>query len=186
MRLIVGLGNPGREYEASRHNVGFRCLDELAARHHIDLSRRAFKSLVGSGDIAGERVILAKPQTYMNLSGEAVAPLARYYGIPLEHLLVIYDDMDLPLGRIRLRERGSSGGHNGLNSIIAHVGSDQFPRLRIGIGRPLRATARDFVLSRFDKEEEAIAEESVKRAADAVEMVLREGIAAAMNTFNAR
>jgi len=184
LRLIVGLGNPGRQYEQSRHNLGFRCVDELARRWGLAVTKRAFRALIASGYAAGQRVLLAKPQTYMNLSGESVGPLMRYYGLPPADLLVIYDDMDLPLGRIRIRERGSSGGHRGVASIIAALGTDGFPRLRLGIGRPPGEVAVGHVLGRFVGPEEQLAAETLRRAADAVETILAQGLSAAMNEYN--
>jgi peptidyl-tRNA hydrolase, PTH1 family len=184
VHAVVGLGNPGIRYQYSRHNVGFRCLDELSRRHDIPLKRRAFQSYVGSGMIGGVPVLLSQPQTYMNLSGEAVHSMLRYYSLTPADLIVVYDDMDLPLGRIRLRERGSSGGHNGMNSIIQHLATQEFPRLRIGIGRPADAEARSHVLSRFSKDEERLAVKAIAVAADAVEVTLKQGVAAAMNTYN--
>jgi PTH1 family peptidyl-tRNA hydrolase len=184
VRLIVGLGNPGRRYEDSRHNVGFRCLDELARRLGIGLSRRAFEAQVGSGLLGNGRVLLAKPQTYMNLSGESVVPLLRYYGLGPADLVVVFDDMDLPFGKLRVRERGSSGGHRGMTSIISTLGTDEFPRVRIGIGRPPGDDAAGFVLGRFGPGEQTALAEVIARAADAVESIVREGTAAAMNRHN--
>ncbi len=185
MRLVVGLGNPGRRYEQSRHNVGFRCLDELARRWGAVSWRHAFAALVGTAYHEGRRLLLAKPQTFMNLSGEAVAPLLRYYGLTPGDMLVVYDDMDLPLGRIRIRQHGSSGGHRGVESIIAALGTNQFPRLRIGIGRSAEIEAIDYVLGRFSEAEEPILAAVLTRAADAVETIMRDGLAAAMNRYNA-
>ncbi len=185
MRLVVGLGNPGRRYELSRHNVGFRCLDELARRWGVAAWRRAFGALVGAGYFESRRLLLAKPQTFMNLSGEAVGPLLRYFGLVPGEMLVIYDDMDLPLGKLRIRLHGSSGGHRGVESIIAALGTNQFPRLRIGIGRGAGLEAADYVLGRFGEAEEPVVAEALTRAADAVEMIVRDGLAAAMNRYNA-
>ncbi|MCL4466639.1 MAG: aminoacyl-tRNA hydrolase [Chloroflexi bacterium] len=184
MWLVVGLGNPGRQYERSRHNVGFRCLDLVAGRLGVGFTRRGFNSLLATGVLGGQRVLLAKPQTYMNLSGQAVGALTRYYGLRPAIVLVIYDDMDLPLGRLRVRERGSSGGHRGLQSIIDDLGTQEFPRLRIGIGRSDTIAGAAYVLGRFAPEEETVLAETVARAADAVEVALSEGPAAAMNRFN--
>lgn len=185
MRLVVGLGNPGARYAESRHNVGFRCVDELARRLGIALSRRSFNAHLGTGLVGAEKVILAKPQTYMNLSGESVAPLLLYYGLAAADLIVVYDDLDLPYGRLRVRERGSSGGHRGMDSIIRALGSDDFPRVRIGIGRPPGDDAAGYVLGRFGADEAKVLPEVICRAADAVETIIREGPAAAMNRFNA-
>ncbi|MGI5854040.1 MAG: aminoacyl-tRNA hydrolase [Bacillota bacterium] len=181
--LLVGLGNPGTKYEYTRHNIGFQVIELLARRAGIRVNRREMQALVGQGVLCGRDVILVKPQTYMNASGEAVGPLARRYDIALDSLLVIVDDMDLPLGRIRFRGSGSSGGHNGLKSLIAHLGSEDFPRLRVGIGRPVTG-AINYVTSVFSKEEMPLWAQTVQTAADAVECFIAEGILAAMNRFN--
>ena len=189
MKLIVGLGNPGREYSGTRHNIGFAVLGSLARKHGINFDKRCCHSRAGEGRIAGQEVAFAKPQTYMNLSGDAVSALIRRYKIKLADILVIHDDLDLPLGKIRLRAGGSAGGHNGLKSIIASVGSMEFARLKIGIGRPEiagieRRDVVDHVLSDFDAADRKIAEEAVIRAVEATEMVLEDGLEAAMNKFN--
>ncbi|MFN2231693.1 MAG: aminoacyl-tRNA hydrolase [Anaerolineae bacterium] len=158
--LIVGLGNPGREYAGNRHNVGFDCVDLLAEKHGIALSKSQHKARLGTGQVAGRQAILAEPQTYVNSSGEAVGAVARYYKVAPEDVLVIYDDLDLPQGTIRLRPGGSSGGHNGIKSIIEHLGTQAFPRVRIGIGRPPgRMEPKDYVLQDFSAaEREGMAE----------------------------
>lgn len=184
MKLIVGLGNPGRAYAANRHNVGFQCLNFLARAHGIPFSQRRGKSRLGSGRVAGEEVVLAKPRTFMNRSGEAVAALVRRFSLPLTDLLVIYDDLDLPLGGIRLRGRGGPGGHKGMESIIAHLGSEDFPRLRVGIGSPTEGEAVGYVLSDFTPDERPVIEEVRKRVAEAVRCFLAEGLEAAMNKYN--
>ena len=184
MKLIVGLGNPGREYQGARHNVGFVVVDILARRHGIHVKARRSKSLVGEGVIAGEKVVLAKPLTFMNLSGEAVGALVRRYRIDPSDIIVIADDVNLPLGRLRIRAGGSSGGHKGLRSIIHSLGMEDFPRIRVGIGSP-KGEMVDFVLSRFHKSERGVVDEAVNRAADAVEAILSEGIEPTMNRFNA-
>ena len=185
VKLIVGLGNPGPRYANNRHNVGFQCLDRLAQAHGLTFQRRENKALLARGQIAGVEVILAKPQTYVNLSGQAVERLARSYRVPLEDILVIYDDMDLPLGRIRLRPGGGAGGHKGVRSIIEHLGSRDFPRLRVGIGRPPgRMDPVDYVLGDFTPEERLVIEKAYERAIAAVECWLREGIVEAMNRYN--
>ena len=185
VKLIVGLGNPGPRYANNRHNVGFQCLDRLAQAHGLAFRKRENKVLLARGQIAGVEVILAKPQTYVNLSGQAVERLARSYQVPLEDILVIYDDMDLPLGRIRLRPGGGAGGHKGVRSIIEHLDSRDFPRLRVGIGRPPgRMDPVDYVLGDFTPEERPVIEEAYERAIAAVECWLREGIVAAMNKYN--
>jgi len=187
MRLIVGLGNPGEEYEWSRHNLGFLLIDKLAADAGTAVKRRECRSLVGAASIEGERTRLVKPQTFMNLSGEAVAGLLARYEIadPAKALLVISDDLALPFGKIRLRARGTAGGHNGLKSIIAAIGTNEFIRLRIGIqpSHPV-SDARNFVLDEFRKPQRVEVEEILARAAEAVHAVLRDGIAKAMSVYN--
>ena len=183
--VIVGLGNPGSEYAQTRHNMGFRCLDRIAGDHSIALSRRHRSALVGEGVVEERRVVLAKPRTFVNRSGQAITfLLARYRTSPRE-LLVIYDDLDLPLGRVRLRPEGSAGGHNGIKSITHALGTQDFPRLRVGIGRPpAGADQVEYVLGTMSEEELEPASEAVERAAEAVASVLADGIAAAMNRFN--
>ena len=183
-KLIVGLGNPGRKYAGNRHNVGFQCLDRLAKAWGLSFGRRKRKALLAQGEIAGLKVILAKPQTFMNLSGEAVERLARFYKLPPESTLVIYDDLDLPVGKIRLRPEGGSGGHKGMKSIIEHLGANGFPRLRVGIGRPPHGDPVDYVLEDFAPYELIVIERAYERVVSAVELWLVEGIAAAMNSYN--
>jgi PTH1 family peptidyl-tRNA hydrolase len=182
--LIVGLGNPGQKYAFNRHNVGFQCLDRLARAHGLKFTERKAKALLARGRIEGVEVVLAKPLTYMNLSGEAIEFLVRIYQLRPEDILVIYDDLDLPFGRIRLRSKGGAGGHKGMKSIIEHVGTDSIPRLRIGIGRPKQGDTVDYLLSDFTPEEGILIEESYERAIAAVERFLTKGIVAAMNEFN--
>jgi len=183
--LIAGLGNPGREYRENRHNVGFMVLDRLATRLGLTFSRLESKALLTKGEHEGRRLLLAKPQTYMNLSGQAVGALLRYYKVPLEHLLVIYDDVDLPLGTLRLRPGGGSSGQKGMASIIERLGSQDFPRLRVGIGRPPgRMEAAAYVLEDFSRQEAALLPEILDRAAEAVLTFTVEGLPAAMNRFN--
>ena len=185
--LIAGLGNPGPEYAANRHNVGFRCVERLAATHGLAFDKRQKQGLVALGAIGEWRVILAQPQTFMNESGRAVVPLARFYHVPLERLLVVYDDLDLPPGTVRLRPEGGSGGHKGIRSIIDHLGSQEFARLRIGIGRPPgRMDPAAYVLQDFSAEEEPLLEETLERAVAAIETWLREGITVAMDRYNQR
>jgi len=184
VKLIVGLGNPGPRYADTRHNVGFMLLDRLARRHGIEVTRRQCTALTGLGTISGERVCLAKPQTFMNLSGEAVACLCRFFKIVPSDLLIVYDDRDLPLGRIRIRQRGSAGGHRGVESIIDRLGTSDFPRLRIGIGRPQQMEAVQHVLTSFSTDEWPAIEGALDRAADAVEVALAEGLETAMNRYN--
>jgi len=191
--LVVGLGNPGPEYARTRHNAGFLVIDELASRCRTRLKEIKFESYFARTVLARTNLILAKPLTYMNRSGVAVAGLMRHFSIVPEQLLIIYDDMDLSPGRIRLRPAGGSGGHKGVSSIIAHLGSEEFPRLRLGIGRDekqKRAETREqqvisHVLSSFQPEEEIVMQEAVQAAADAVEVFLQKGIEVAMNRFNA-
>lgn len=184
-KMIVGLGNPGLRYARNRHNVGFQIVDALAAKHGLGFDKRQFKALIASGVIDGQRVLLVKPQTFMNLSGEAVQPLVSYYKVELPDLMVVFDDMDLPLGTIRLRPFGGAGGHNGMKSIIARLGSNRFPRLRVGIDRPPgRMDPAAYVLQDFSSEEEAIMAQVRDRAVRALETWLTAGIDAAMNAFN--
>jgi PTH1 family peptidyl-tRNA hydrolase len=186
-QLIVGLGNPGREYRQNRHNAGFMLLDRLAARHKLPaFTKRQGQSLISTGSVAAVPVVLAKPQTYMNLSGQAVGALARFYQVPLERLLVAVDEIDLPLGVLRLRSEGGSAGHNGMKSIIQHLGTESFPRLRLGVGRPPGSkAAAGYVLRDFRGEDAELFDTLLDRAAEAVECWLREGLITAMNRFNA-
>jgi len=184
MKLVVGLGNPGSRYEKTRHNLGFRVVDVLAGRWRIEVNRQKFNAWVGEGLVAGQRTLLLKPTTFMNLSGQAVQPAVAFYKVPLEELLVISDDLDLPIGALRIRASGSSGGHRGLESVIGLLGSDGFARVRIGIGRAERTDAVSHVLGGFSPEEEAEVDAAVQRAADAVECWIADGVTAAMNRFN--
>lgn len=181
--LLVGLGNPGREYRNNRHNVGFMVIDHLAERHNLSLSRKSMQALIGKGEIEGKKVILAKPQTYVNNSGRAVGSLMRYYQIPLPQLMVIQDDLDLPFGKLRLRPSGGSGGQKGLRSISQHLASDAFPRLRIGIGRPPgRMDPADYVLQDFSDAERRILDDLLDSIEKIVHCYLSENIQAAMNS----
>ncbi len=184
--LIVGLGNPGDKYEGTRHNVGFRVVDELARNSQFSIQRLKFHALTGSTVISDQGVLVLKPMTYMNLSGEAVAEAARFYQISPDHVLVVSDDVDLPPGKLRLRKGGSAGGHNGLKSIIQHLGSDQFPRLKVGVGGKPHPDYEmvQWVLGRFPKEDQPTIDAAVSRAADAAVCLLREGIDRAMSQFN--
>jgi len=185
MYLIVGLGNPGTRYTRNRHNVGARCVSRLAAAHGLEFSRRQKNARVARGTISDRPVLLAVPQTFMNESGRAVAPLARFYQVPPERLLVVYDDLDLPPGTIRLRPEGSSGGHRGMRSVIEHLGTQNFPRLRIGIGRPPgQMDPADYVLQDFTPEEETAIEEAIERAIAAIQTWLTEGLEKAMSLYN--
>lgn len=186
--LVVGLGNPGPKYAATRHNVGFMAVDELARRHGLRFSTKQGDSEIARGEIGGTRVILAKPQTYMNNSGRAVGALARFYKLPSTRVVVIYDELDLPVGTIRMREKGSANGHNGLKSVIQHLGTQDFPRLRIGISRPAITDHKqiDWVLGRFTKDEQEVMDGTIPRAADAIEAIITLGIERAMNKYNTR
>jgi PTH1 family peptidyl-tRNA hydrolase len=192
MKLIVGLGNPGKGYAHNRHNVGFRCINHIAKIHSIDIKHHQCQSQVGTGNIAGSKVVLAKPKTYVNLSGDAVNRLMRKYSISINELVVLYDDLDLPLGKIRLRQNGSSGGHKGLKSIISALGSHDFCRIKIGIGRPEQNQSKghdvevvvDHVLGDFTAEEEKVLNPAINTATEAIECIIVEGIVSAMNKFN--
>jgi PTH1 family peptidyl-tRNA hydrolase len=185
LRYIVGLGNPGRNYEKTRHNVGFMVIDELCKRWDLSLNKEKFKGIYGIGSINGEKVILLKPLTYMNLSGESIRPLLDYYEIDIEDLIVIYDDLDLPTGKIRLRTKGSAGGHNGIKSTIQHLGTQNFNRLRIGIDRPVNGMkVPDYVLGAFSEDEQSEIEGAIKQGADACEKWLTHTFLEVMNEFN--
>lgn len=185
--LIVGLGNPGRDYRRNRHNVGFMLLDRLAHDLVLQFTRRQAKALVASGRLGRRKAVLAKPQTYMNLAGESVGRLARFYHVESGDLLVVCDDLDLPLGTLRLRPGGGTAGHNGLRSIVDHLGRQDFARLRIGISRPPgRMEAANYVLQDFDEGDREALEETLDRALQAVRVYAAEGIEAAMTRFNGR
>lgn len=183
--LIAGLGNPGSKYENTRHNVGFDTIDYLSWKHNIKLSKIGFKAIYGEGEIQGVRTILLKPQTYMNLSGESIRDIVAWYKIPLEKVVIVYDDIDLEPGKIRVRPKGSSGTHNGMKSIIYQLQSDGFPRVRIGIGRaPEKWDLADYVLSKFSKEDREVMNKSVEKAADAAIMIATTGVEKTMGTYN--
>lgn len=185
MKIIVGLGNPGQEYSATRHNVGFFVVDELARRWGAQIWRNKFDAEIAEHRSDGEQSLLVKPQTYMNLSGTAVGALVRWHKVSAEDVVVIYDDMDLAVGRLRLRTKGSSGGHRGIESLISHLGTDVFARVRVGVGRPPEGwTVNNYVLSKFSTEEAPLIKEAVERSAQAVECILAQGITKAMNTFS--
>jgi PTH1 family peptidyl-tRNA hydrolase len=184
-RLIVGLGNPGREYERTRHNVGFEVVDLFARLNRVPPARRAGRATLAEGLVEERRVYLMKPTTYMNLSGSAVAAFLRQKPVDLADLIVVADDINLPIGKLRLRASGSDGGHNGLKSLISHLHSREFPRLRVGVGAPVSSAQQvDHVLGRFTRAEAKIVDEAIERAVAALEVWLREGIEAAMNKFN--
>ena len=188
MFIIAGLGNPGKQYEMTRHNIGFHTLDYIAEKHNIKLKKLKFKAVYGEGNIAGEKVYLVKPQTYMNLSGEAIGEMARFYKIPPENIIVINDDISLDMGRIRVRGKGSDGGHNGLKSIIYQLQSDKFPRVKMGVGAPKHKDydLADFVLGRFTKDEIPVMEDAIIKAEGAVCEIIKNGVDSAMNAFNAK
>lgn len=185
MKCIIGLGNPGKKYANTRHNIGFLVIDELLKRTSMKMTQHKFKCDFETVRIGGEKVLLVQPQTFMNLSGEGVRPLLDYFKIETENIAVIYDDLDLPTGRIRLREKGGHGGHNGIKSLITHLGTKEFKRIRIGIGRPIGQMAVvDYVLQMFQKEEEMEVKEAIMLAADASEIFAGSNFNEAMNTCN--
>jgi peptidyl-tRNA hydrolase, PTH1 family len=184
--LIVGLGNPGREYAGNRHNVGFQCVDRLAEAHAIALRKSRFSASFGEGYIGARHVVLAKPMTFMNDSGKAVGPISKWYKVLPERILVIYDDLDLSLGKVRLRPNGSSGGHKGINSIIAALGTRDFNRLRVGIGRPTYGDPVDYVLGDFDREQTPVIQATYDQVLRIVPCFLEEGMLKAMNTYNGK
>ena len=193
MKLVVGLGNPGKAYAHNRHNIGFRCINYLARLHSIPVKQRQCQSQIGIGKIAGVELLLAKPKTFVNVSGQAVSRLMRRYDIAVDDLLVIYDDLDLPPGKLRLRQGGSSGGHKGMDSIISALGSQDFPRIKVGIGRPTgddgTAIADEegiisYVLGDFTPQEQKTIKPTIARVAEGVNCILAEGITTAMNKFN--
>lgn len=186
MFLIVGLGNPTRQYEHTRHNIGFDVIDAIADKYNISISDKSHKALCGKGVIEGTKVVLAKPQTFMNLSGESVAELINYYKMdPETELLVIFDDISLDPGNLRIRKSGSAGGHNGIKNIIAQTGTQDFMRIKVGVGeKPKGWDLADYVLSRFDKDDRELVEEAIVHAVTAAEMILRGEIDQAMNDFN--
>ena len=186
MFIIVGLGNPSKEYEGTRHNAGFEVIDRISDKYNISVDTKKHRALIGKGIIEGQKVILAKPQTFMNLSGESVRSLLDYYKVDEEQeLIVIYDDISLEPGQLRIRLKGSAGGHNGIKNIIAHLGTQEFPRIKVGVGaKPPKMDLADYVLSRFSKEDREKMEQAFKDAAEAVEVMIAEGPDAAMNQFN--
>jgi len=193
LKLIIGLGNPGKTYAHNRHNIGFRCLNHMAKLHSIQVKKHQCQSQTGTGRIAGVEVLLAKPKTFVNLSGKAVGSLMRKYKIPVTDLIVIYDNLDLPLGKLRLRPDGSAGGHKGISSIISALGSEDFPRIKVGIGRPTDGDGNPlsdedvivgYVLSDFTPQEDRTIKPAIDTVAEAIDCILTEGIVAAMNKFN--
>lgn len=186
MYIIAGLGNPDKQYEDTRHNVGFQVIDSIAEKYNIAVDIKKHRAFIGKGIIGGQKVILAKPQTYMNLSGESIISLVEYYKIDVEQeLIVIYDDVSLDVGALRIREKGSAGGHNGIKNIIAHLGGQVFPRIKMGVGeKPPKYDLADYVLGHFTKAEHELIEEGCRSAAHAVEMITAGDIKAAMNQYN--
>lgn len=186
MFIIVGLGNPSKEYEGTRHNAGFEVIDRIADKYNISVDAKKHRALIGKGIVGGQKVILAKPQTFMNLSGESVRSLLDYYKVDEEQeLIVIYDDISLDNGQIRIRAKGSAGGHNGIKNIIAHLGGQVFPRVKVGVGeKPPKYDLADYVLGHFSKEEQELMDEGYDHAVHAVEMILEGDISAAMNEYN--
>ncbi|MFH1777062.1 MAG: aminoacyl-tRNA hydrolase [Candidatus Omnitrophota bacterium] len=184
MKILIGLGNPGIAYKDTRHNIGFRIIDNFAQRHKFLLKKRKFRSIILEGNSCNQKVLLVKAQTFMNLSGEAVRAVVSFYKIVLEEMLVICDDSALPLGKIRLRKKGSAGGHKGIISIIENIHSNNFPRLRVGIGRPRDRNMTNYVLQPFEKEEKKTVETAINLATDAIELWIELGITEVMNTYN--
>lgn len=188
MKIIAGLGNPGREYEGTRHNIGFSVIEQLADQYNISMTEKKHKAVYGRGMIEGEKVILLKPQTYMNLSGESIVDAVHYYKIdPEEDLIVIYDDIDLDPGRIRIRAKGSAGGHNGVKNIITNLGTQIFPRIRVGVGaKPRGWDLVDYVLGRFSGDELSLIEEGKRAACQAVGIIVGQSVEVAMNQLNVK
>ena len=185
MYLIVGLGNPEEEYARTRHNMGFDTINKISEEHNIKVNKTKFNSLYGTGTIAGEKVILVKPQTYMNLSGEAVRDFMNFYKIPADKILVIYDDLDIEPGIIKIRKKGGPGTHNGMKSVVNEIKTENFPRIRVGIGNPeYKNDLLNYILTRIPDEEYKILEKSTQYAAEAVEEIIKNGIDSAMNKYN--
>ncbi|MED3662437.1 aminoacyl-tRNA hydrolase [Ureibacillus sp. FSL K6-8385] len=185
MKLIVGLGNPGKQYEGTRHNIGFMCVDALAAKWNVPLKETKFKGMYAIAHRPEGKVMLLKPLTFMNLSGECVRPIVDYFDIDIDDIVVIYDDLDLETGKLRLRQKGSAGGHNGMKSIIQHLGTQEFKRIRVGIGRPPAGMkVPDYVLSKFSKEEEPLIEQAVEKVVQACELWQSKKFIDVMNEFN--
>ncbi len=186
MYIIAGLGNPGKEYDMTRHNIGFEVIDYIADKYNIKVNKLKFKALYGTLNIGDEKVYLIKPQTYMNLSGEAISQFASFFKVPVENIIIVNDDVSLEAGKVRIRRKGSDGGHNGLKSIIYLLKSDEFPRIKIGVGSPENKDydLADYVLGRFTKDEIPVLEESIKNAAKAAEAIIKRGIDFAMNRFS--
>lgn len=185
MKIIVGLGNPGKEYEKTRHNTGFMVLDKLSDKFNIEIKKEKNKALIGTGEINGEKVMLVKPQTFMNLSGEAIRPLIDFYKEDVENIIVIFDDIDLEIGQIRIKERGSAGTHNGMKSVITHLGTEKFKRIKVGIGKPKEnMDLIGHVLGKFSDDEFKTLENSMNNAVEATIMIVKNEVSKAMNTYN--
>ena len=185
MYIIIGLGNPTSQYQATRHNIGFDVITRISDDYRIPLDFKKHKAICGKGMIDGEKVILAQPQTFMNLSGESVRELVDFYKVPSENIIVIYDDISLEVGQLRLRKKGSAGGHNGIKSIIAHLGTEEFPRIKVGVGdKPKGWDLADHVLSRFNEDERPIIRQAIEKSSEAVKTILIEGMEPAMNIYN--
>lgn len=185
MKLIIGLGNPGKQYENTRHNIGFACIDALAEKWDAPLNQTKFNGMYASIHRPEGKIILLKPLTYMNLSGECVRPLMDYFDIDVEDIIVIYDDLDLETGKLRLRQKGSAGGHNGIKSLIQHIGTQEFNRIRVGINRPPSGVkVADYVLSKFSKDENPIIQDAIKQTVEAVEASLSKKFLDVMSQFN--
>lgn len=183
MFLVVGLGNPGEKYDKTRHNAGFDVVDLCEKKYNFMINRTKFKGVYGEVQIGNEKVMFLKPQTYMNLSGESVRAIMDFYKIPVENLIVIYDDITLEIGRLRIREKGSAGGHNGIKNIIAHLGTDKFARIKVGVGEPTYDII-DYVTGRFSPDERKVVEKAYIGASEAVEVLINQGITEAMNRYN--
>ena len=185
MIAIIGLGNPGREYNWTRHNIGFEVIGKLAYDNNINMNKEKYKAIVGEGRIGNEKVLLIQPLTYMNLSGECIRPVCDYYKVDPSECIVAFDDISLEPGKIRIRKKGSAGGHNGIKSIISCLGTDAFPRLKFGVGdKPKQMDLADYVLGRFNSEDEAIVAKELEKACNAIECMVTEGYDAAMNKYN--
>ncbi|MBC2160383.1 aminoacyl-tRNA hydrolase [Listeria booriae] len=186
MKMIVGLGNPGKKYERTRHNVGFMVVDELSFRHQTPWKKSKFNGMISNIVVNGEKVLLVKPLTFMNLSGECVRPLMDYYDIPVEDVLIVYDDLDLPTGKIRLRQKGGAGGHNGMKSLIQHLKTQEFNRIRVGVDRPANGDVINYVLGDFPKAEQPDIIAAIKQSADAIEAWPGKNFQDVMNNFNVK
>ena len=187
MKLVAGLGNPGRDYAGTRHNIGFGVIARISDKYNIPLTGKEHKAICGKGMIGGEKVILAQPQTFMNLSGECVRSLVDYYKLESEDIIIAYDDIGLEVGQLRIRSKGSAGGHNGIKNIISHLGTNEFPRVKVGVGgKPEGGDLVRHVLGRFSREDEKVIGEVLDVAVEAVETILSDGVEAAMNRYNAK